>query len=396
MKPYLLFGATLICILFIKEPCIAQGYSFEFYGHAFNLKINKPINSNYSNSLSEDSIRLFYNTVNTVNYDTLITSLLDYKKTYKLNDWLYYQLIRQTAQRISPKATNYNLYTLCKWFLLSKSGYDARLAVINNQLLFYVRCDEDISDIPFFESEGKQYVCLNYHDYGKIEFEKNRLALIRVNIPEAKNPFSYQISSMPDFKPEDYTERDIEFNYHQKEYHFKVKLNPEVATIFANYPVVDFASYFNIPLSHETYASLIPLLKKNTKGMNQKKGVDYLMHFTRYAFLYEDDEENFGKEKRLSPEQTLFYEHSDCDDRSALFFYLVKELYNLPMIALLYPTHITMAVEFNKPIGHTITYKGQQYSVCEPTPQSQNLRIGQLSSKYQQASYQIVYQYSPK
>jgi hypothetical protein len=29
------------------------------------------------------------------------------------------------------------------------------------------------------------------------------------------------------------------------------------------------------------------------------------MRFTRYAFLYENDQDNFGKEKRLSPEQTL-------------------------------------------------------------------------------------------
>ncbi|EDM34037.1 hypothetical protein PBAL39_07035 [Pedobacter sp. BAL39] len=54
--------------------------------------------------------------------------------------------------------------------------------------------------------------------------------------------------------------------------------------------------------------------------MRQKKGIDYLMRFTRYAFLYEDDSENFGKEKLLSPEETLFADHSDCDDRAALFF----------------------------------------------------------------------------
>src|SRR5690606_10914787 len=115
---------------------------------------------------------------------------------------------------------------------------------------------------------------------------------------------------------------------------------PIFEKIFANYPSVDFESYFNIPLSKETYGSLIPMLKQNVDGMSQKKGVDYLMRFTRYAFLYEDDEENFGKAKRLSAEETLFAQYSDCDDRAALFFYLVKEIYNLPMIAVLYPTHI--------------------------------------------------------
>jgi len=119
------------------------------------------------------------------------------------------------------------------------------------------------------------------------------------------------------------------------------------------------------------------------------------MRFTRYAFLYQTDENNFGKEKRLSPEQTLFSKYSDCDDRAALFFYLVKEIYNLPMIALLYPTHISMAVQFDKPVGKSIVYNGEKYSVCEPTPQNQDLRIGQISANLQKVSYEVVYQYSP-
>jgi hypothetical protein len=62
------------------------------------------------------------------------------------------------------------------------------------------------------------------------------------------------------------------------------------------------------------------------------------------------------------------YHYSDCDDRVALFYYLVKEIYNLPMIALLYPTHVTMAVPFDKPVGAPVLYKGKKYSICEPTP----------------------------
>ena len=129
--------------------------------------------------------------------------------------------------------------------------------------------------------------------------------------------------------------------------------------------------------------------------MSQKRGIDYLMRFTRYAFLYENDEDNFGKEKRLSPEETLFSKYSDCDDRAALFFYLVKEIYNLPMIALLYPTHITMAVQFDKPVGTPIMYNGQAYSVCEPTPQKENLGIGQLSESLKNIPYKVVYAYQP-
>ena len=65
------------------------------------------------------------------------------------------------------------------------------------------------------------------------------------------------------------------------------------------------------------------------------------------------------------------------------------------MIALLYPTHIGMAVQFDKPVGNTIIYKGKTYSYCEPTPQQKDLPIGQISAKLKKAPYQVVYQYNP-
>ena len=374
---------------------MADVFSFEFYNGTFNFELDESSDITFSSPLSSSEIQDFYNKLNQSKYQSVLNALLTYKEKYQLNDWIYYQLIRKTAQQISPKAENYHRYTLYKWFFLSKSGYDARLSIGKNLLIFYVRNDENINDIPFFSIDGNKYMCLNYHDYGKIDFEKDKVYPVEVNVAEAQHAFSYKVTRMPDFKPESYKEKEIKFSYRQKSYHFQVKLNPEVENIFANYPGVDFESYFNIPLSHETYHSLIPLLKKNVKGMKQKKGVDYLMRFTRYAFLYQNDETNFGKEKRLSPEQTLFSKYSDCDDRAALFFYLVKEIYNLPMIALLYPTHISMAVQFDKAQGKSIIYKGEKYSVCEPTPQSQNLRIGQIASELQNINYEVVYQYSP-
>ncbi|KAA8476573.1 hypothetical protein BDE36_4298 [Arcticibacter tournemirensis] len=371
-------------------------FCIDFYEGTINLELDSSLLIEVPANPSEASVLSFYRKIKTSRYQPVIDTLLAYKQKLQLNDWLYYQLIRKTAQQISPKAANYTRYTLYKWFLLAKSGYDARLALTPDKIIFYVYNNEDISDIPFFQVDNKKFMCLNYHDYPKADLNQTPPIPITLTIQEARNPFSYKVTKMPDFKPESYLKKDIEFSYKQKVYHFSVKLNPEVESIFKNYPGVDFEAYFNIPLSKETYSSLIPLLKKNVSGMNQKKGVDYLMKFTRYAFLYEDDEENFGKEKRLSAEETLFSRHSDCDDRAALFFYLVKEIYNLPMIAILYPTHITMAVQFDKPVGKPIIYKGRRYSFCEPTPQKENLQLGQISSKLRNTPYEIVYQYEPQ
>lgn len=388
----------LLVVLFLSSAS-AQGsrktVSFEYYSGTFNLELDSSIMIPFNQPVNEVSIQNFYNTLKKGNFEPVIAELKKFKKNYSLNDWLYYQLIRKTAQQISPKAENYPRYTLYKWFFLIESGYDAQLALSNNKLLFYVRSEDEVFDIPYYQEGKKQYVCLNFHDFPGLDYQKNEIKPIKLNLPESKILFSYKITRMPEFLPEDYSEKSLTFKFHHKEYQFKVLLNDQVETLFKNYPVVNFETYFNIPLTHETYSSLIPLLKKNMEGMNQKKGVDYLMRFTRYAFLYEPDEENFGKEKRLTPEQTLFSAYSDCDDRAGLFFYLVKEIYNLPMIALLYPTHITMAVQFHKPLANSIIYKGKKYSICEPTPQTEDLKIGQVSKKLRSTSYTIVYQYNP-
>jgi hypothetical protein len=393
-------GGLLLLLLIITFPSVFgqsndRRLCFELYEGTFNSEISAGVIVDVPQQLTEQSVNSFYADVKKGNYRPLVDSLLSFKKKYQLNDWLYYQLIRKTAQQLSPKADNYSLYTLFKWFLLAKSGYDARLALTHDKVIFYVYNNEDVEDLPFFMIDGKKYVCLNWHDYARVNLNNDPPIPVNIDIANADKAFSYKIDKMPDLRAADYFDKELQFTYKHKVYYFNIKLSREVDAIFNNYPIVDFASYFNIPLSKETYGSLIPKLKENTKRMSQKKGIDYLMRFTRYAFLYENDEANFGREKRLAPEETLFSKYSDCDDRAALFFYLVKEVYNLPMIALLYPTHITIGVQFDKPVGTPIIYKGVAYSVCEPTPQKEDLEVGQLSAKLKDAPYQVVYQYVP-
>lgn len=368
--------------------------SFDFYGDPMELSLDQSFLISYNEALTVQSLQTFQTAIAACNTTALVQALLDFKKLHQLDDWLYYQLIRKTAEQISPKADNYFRYTLYKWFLLTRSGYDATLKTDGEKLLFYVQSDENIYNIPSYMKGGKQYVCLNYHDYGfNVDFSTS--TFVEVAVAESQQGFSYKVTRLPGFRLADYEDKDIRFNYRETDYLFKVKLNPQIKTIFANYPVVDYESYFNIPLSKETYSSLIPLLKKNVKGMTTKNGVDYLMRFTRYAFLFETDSRQFGAEKRLSPEQTLLYDQSDCEDRAALCFYLIKEIYNLPMIVLIFPEHVTIAVKFDKPVGTPIIFNGMKYSVCEPTPQKKDLRLGQLLPGLTKTSYEVAYAYMP-
>jgi hypothetical protein len=375
----------------------ANSIQFDFCGEPISFDFDKTLVPNAPVLSTEASVTAFYQNLNAKDYDAVINALQAYKEKFKPNDWLFYQLIRKAAQQISPKTEDYHRYTLYKWYFLSRTGYDALLTISGDYILFYIHCEENTYNIPNRVVNGKQYVCLNYHDYGNnIDFQKNKFSVVEIRVSEARNSFSYKITHLPEFRSTDYKVKELRFNYNDNEYHYNVKLNNQIQTLFINYPVVDYSLYLNIPLSRETYYSLIPLLKKSVKGLSVKNGVDYLMRFTRYAFLFEPDTQVFGSEKRLSPEQTLLYDQSDCEDRVALFYCLVKEIYNLPMIVLSYPKHVTIAVQFNKPVGQPIIYNGNKYTVCEPTPQKEDLLVGQLLPELKKAPYEVMYVYNPQ
>lgn len=392
----LLFALLLANTGHAAEICIEKPIRFSFYEDSVRFSWLLPEVLEDEDSLSEEGVIRLYRQLSESDYRPLVNTLLAYREQHQLDDWFYYQLIRKTAEQISPKAKSYNRYTMVKWFLLARSHYDATLAISDNILLFYVRSDDNIYDIPSYTRNKLQYVCLNYHDYGnKIDFSNHTFNKVDVTVPGAERPFSYRVTRIPEFREADYAEKDIKFRYRNRNYDFKVKVNPELQNIFVNYPVVDYEAYFNIPVSTNTYNSFVPALKEAVKDMSQKKGVDYLMRFTRNAFTYETDQEAFGKEKRFSPEQTLLSDYSDCDDRAALFFYLVREVYNLPMIVLLYPTHVTIAVRFDKQRNKGIVYKNSRYEVCEPTPQEENLPVGKISQRLKHTPYQVAFEYHP-
>lgn len=395
------FKTIWVTILFLLmlQPAFSHGQpvSFNFYGDSIHFILKKTAFVDFDErSLSEEAVNDFYNSISKKDYSSLTGALENYKALKQADDWLYYQLVRKTAQQISPKEENHLRYTLYKWFFMIQSGYQPLLSIHKNQLLFYIQCDENIYNIPFRVKDGKQYVCLNYHDYGSnIDFNKIFFTELNIKIPVGSKTFSYKIHKLPDFEKSDYITKKIQFNFNDNEYAFKIQVNPQVNKIFANYPTVDYDDYLNMPLTKATYESLIPLLKKQIKSLNIKNGVDYLMRFTRYAFVFEPDTKQFGQEKRLTPEQTLLYEGSDCEDRVFLFYKLVKEIYNLPMVVLTYPQHLTIAVKFDKPIGTSIVYNGEKYSLCEPTPQNKDLNIGELLPELRNEKYEVVHVYNP-
>lgn len=396
---YQAFILFISLALFTSATVLAQRHihsvRVDCFGEIMDYRFNEPVVVDTGNPYNQDLIESYSNKLVSENaFGGLIYELDAFRKKHRLDDWLYYQLVRRVADQLSPKAENYTRYTIYKWYLLSLSGYESILTYAEGRILFYVLSDENIYNIPVRKENGKNYVCLNYHDYGSIDFTRFHFKKIDISVPDASRSFSYQVKSLPELTASS-REKEINFNYNNSEYTFRIKLNPSIGTYFKNYPTTDYEKHFNIPLSGETYNSLMPALKKYLKGLHAKDGVDFLMHFTRYSFLFKPDSETYGSEKINSPEMTLLSESSDCEDRVSLFYYLVKEIYDLPMIVVVYPKHVTIAVHFDKSFGNTISYNGRKFTICEPTPQKEDLKIGESNPDLAKQPFKVAFAYEP-
>jgi len=317
-----------------------------------------------------------------------------FKNNLKLPDWLVYQLIRRVAEQINSKYEDYTKYTLTKFVLLKATGYEPLIYTSNDKILLYIKSTDTIFNLPNKIINDKQYVCLNYHDYGhQINFETEKFYQQYIEFVQNGKDFKYTINYLPSFQKETYVERKISFRYRQKNEFYKILVNPEIQDYFSNYPVTEYRYQFSIPFSEIAFNTLLPDLKKRIKDLSVENGVEYLMIFVRDGFEFETDTKLFGREKRLSAEETLTYNSSDCEDRSALFFLLVKEIYNLPMAIISYPEHVNVAVKLPEQKGRTIKIDNVHFTICEPTPQKTKRGIGWMPKEIRKQPFEVAYVY---
>ncbi|NJL15075.1 MAG: hypothetical protein HC913_20120 [Microscillaceae bacterium] len=118
------------------------------------------------------------------------------------------------------------------------------------------------------------------------------------------------------------------------------------------------------PLRASWKTQLAPLLKDKS----EEEALNFLLAMVQFGLAYQTDQEQFGQEKPLTSDETLFYPYADCEDRAILFAWLVRDLLGLPVVGLDYPGHMATAVRLSQPIkGNYCLYQNAQYWVCDPT-----------------------------
>ncbi len=359
----------------------------QFYSEQLSLRFHPELRELPAPRTDAQDLVRFYRQIDRAGYEQLLLSLQAYQKEFALNDWLYAQLIYKSLKQILPAEAQRQREMLF-WYFLEESGYDTRLAFQEEEISVYLYTTEEIFEAPFITENDRNFV--------------NVSAILRKNVADQSaiyildyrplpggRPFSFRLNPMPKLKPfpED---RVFEFYVGRTHFAYELQIDRTLVELMRDYPLIGEKEYIQTPLSLHLSNSLLPKLRKELEAFSTIDKLRFLASLTRTGFSYQEDQFYFGQSKPMIPEEVFFYPYSDCEDRSALFFALAKELIGLPMIIVAFPDHLTIGVALPDMAGDPIRYRGRDYYICDPTGPVNSTEIGFIPADYQGQPYEVI------
>ena len=291
------------------------------------------------------------------NYKPLIANCQQAQKDFRLNDWGVFLFVKTAAEAL---CNDENSCIVMQQFLLNELGYRAKMARRGdrNQLLLFVATDCMVYGHPYFTKEG-----LNYYNINGTE--ACTFYMCNQDSKKAKTPVAMRLNNVPALNSGVVSRQRT-----NKAGNVSVSVNvsKSLMDFYASMPQCDYGVYAKAPVAGSLAQEVLGTLRPLVQGKSEVDAANLLLNFVQTGFKYATDEEQFGFEKPFFVEELFYYPACDCEDRSVLFGWLVRELLGLDVVYLDYPNHIATAVQFKGDVkGDFLTVDGKRYTVCDPT-----------------------------
>ena len=332
-----------------------------FYGLPVKVAFDPALTATVVDHADNHAISTYWATLSQAEYESLIRQLDRIKRTLLLNHWAFFQFIENFAHTIQPDA---NSAVLLAWFVLTKSGYQVKVGYSRNYIYLLAPVQGTIYETPYYIINGTRFYNISYlrnhHKPGKIYTFKN-------DYPGAERLLTLVLHTTPRTHA-DKNYKKLTFHYGGKTYHVPAAINPNTLQFYQTYPQTNLEVYLSAPIAPEIETSLVGALAKLVEGKTEAQAANMLLRFVQTAFKYQTDDEQFGHEKYMFAEETIYYPYSDCEDRAALFGSLVRRILGLDVIGLHYPGHVATAVKFSEYVaGDAVMVNDERFVVCDPT-----------------------------
>ena len=290
---------------------------------------------------------------------------------FGLNEWGYFCLLRSLSEKMFTNIDDRVLF--CFYMLRNEGNFKTRVARGQNSdkltLLIALDNSKQVYSYTFFrfaDNEDATKKVKYYTVYGG---------------GKAKEPvYSYSFCKQDAEKKEmglDFTKnlnmgacdvtRTVQLT---KKRSVTLPYNKAHMAYLNDVPMTVFPIYFENPIAIEAQKVLQNNFNEMRDQYTPTQFIQMLLHFVQTGFEYKTDDAQFGYEKYFYPEEVIGYPYCDCEDRSALFAWLVQKYTNAKVIGLQYEGHVATAVWFGDDVklkGDGFMYGGKKYYVCDPT-----------------------------
>ncbi len=356
----------------------AQKISVDFFGAECTLRADKSALAMELVDDSENSVSKGWSMLSDGRTNALINDCLDLREQLNLCDWAYYELLQQVAGDIYGNKTSREAIVL-QAYIMTQSGYQVRFGRTKDGLMLLMSTNATVYATPYVFIDGAKFYALGS--------AAESIYVCNFKFP-GESVLSLRMKSLPTLPIDTIQGRELH-SPKMNESKILINHNRNLINFLGSYPRCSIENFVNASLDSLAKQSLYPTLRNLIADKTEEVAANILIDFVQRAFQYKVDDEQFGEERTLFANETLYYPYSDCEDRSLLYATLVKDLLGLDVVLLDYPEHIATAVKFNQDIdGDYMLINDEKYLICDPT--YIGATIGICMPKYQEIGAQII------
>ncbi|WP_295003412.1 hypothetical protein [Sulfurimonas sp.] len=354
-----------------KPKKIQKDISFDFFGQEVSFYLDKKYKTATFYPKSQKGIINFFDILASSDFSSTLQDINSITKELALNDWGTYLLVTKLSESLYATPDERRLFS---WFIFNKLGYAVKIGLANKHVVLMHYSKKTIYSTPNYTFNKKHFYVVANYAKGSV----GKLYTYKQNYPDADKAMDLGLKKLPNFK-KDIKSKTLSFREFGNTYTTTYHYDQNLLDFMATYPQADYETYFNAPMSESVYQEIAKDMKKYVDSKKSSVAINFVLSFVQKAFAYQIDQDQFGREKVMFAEETLYYDKSDCEDRAILFSYLVKELFGVTVVGVKYKDHMATALHIPMK-GDSVKAGNKDYVIADPT--YINANIGQSMPQY--------------
>ena len=268
-------------------------------------------------SLEEKSIATAWAQLSQEKYDGMLHDCMEQREALHLSDWGYLQLLGRTSEELLGKGSNEAV--LLQMYLLAQSGYRVRIARADSRLVLLVPFNRTVYGYSYITIDGLRHYMLSKE-------KMDGVYVCNVSFPreQVANILMDRLPDLASIRQKSRTLQAQQFGTMKA----AVTVERSLIDYMNDYPLSSAWEYYSLAgLSDGVKATLYPALRSQIEGRSKKKAATMLLDFVQTAFDYATDQEQFGYERPLFGDESLYYPKNDCEDRSIFYYWCPLKLF---------------------------------------------------------------------